>query len=263
MAITTLDALIAGFKPPEYVIKNGIATVVGVPYSPFYVGGKPGAAVAPSPGIAGAALTTYAGQIPVPPASLNTHLARFTAHCNVAGTLLLCDRLWHNSGISSTLITAQNINSVALPARDKNASINGADIMAMLEVSTIMGAGAGNATLSYTDELGNAGASAVLAYTAARPVGHCELFPLAAGDNGIRSIQTLTFSVSRTSGVIHLVLFRVLAVLPIVAGGIGAEADAVALGMPRMFDNTVPFLLFIPASTTAPVIQSHVGYSQG
>lgn len=263
MAIATLDALIAGFRPPVYVLKNGVATVIGRTYSPFYVGGNPGAAVAPSPGIAGAALTSYAGQIPIPGASGDTHLARFTANSQVAGQLLLCDRLWHNSGISATLTTAQTVNSAAFPARDKVGSVNGDGVNVLMEVSTVMGAGAGNATMIYTNEAGVGSRSSVVAYVAAMPVGHCQEFPLAAGDKGVRSIQSIQWSVSRTSGVIHLVAYRVLANLSVTAPGVGAEADGIALGMPRLYDNSVPFLLWIPATVTAPVLHSLVGFSQG
>lgn len=101
-------------RPPEDYLKLGAATTIGRHYSPFYVTGRPGAAAAPSPGIGGAALTTYAGQIPwTNPASGNSYLARLSINCNVQGTLLLCDRLWHNSGINVTLATSQTINSAA------------------------------------------------------------------------------------------------------------------------------------------------------
>lgn len=264
MAITTLDGLIAGFTPPTFVVKNGVATTVGVWYSPFYVSGFPGAAAAPSPGIAGAALTTYAGQIPIPAASGNTHLARFSASCNVAGQLLLCDRLWHNSGISSTLTSAQTVNSVAWPARDKTGTTNGEDVYVGLEVSTVMGAGAGNATLTYTNSAGTGSRTSVAVYTATNAVGTFQWFTaLSAGDIGIRSIQSLQWSVSRTSGTIHLVAFRVLAAVPIFNSNVPAALDTIALGMPRMYDNTVPFLLWLPTVTTAPGFVCHIGFSQG
>lgn len=77
MAITTLDGAIAGMKPIELYSKALSGTLVaGRAFSPFYLAGIPGAAVAPTPGAAGAALTAYSGQIPIPTASGNTHLAR-------------------------------------------------------------------------------------------------------------------------------------------------------------------------------------------
>src|SRR5207249_2320160 len=116
MAIVTLDQLIAGMQPPEDFFKVGISMkAAGIHYSPFYQTGRPGAAVAPTPGLAGAALTTYAGQIPFTnPGAGNSYLARLCAAVtSTAGTLILLDRLWHNSGITITTTTGQTINSVA------------------------------------------------------------------------------------------------------------------------------------------------------
>ena len=116
MAITTLDLALAGMKPPGYFSKAVTGTLVAArPFSPFYLAGVPGAATAPSPGLAGAALTSYAGQLAIPAASGNTHLARFSGVASAqAGLLLLCDRLWHNSGFTITSTGAQTVNSAAV-----------------------------------------------------------------------------------------------------------------------------------------------------
>jgi hypothetical protein len=137
MAITTLDGAIAGMQPPEDFIKVAtLAEAVGVYHSLFYMPGRPGAAVAPSSGLAGSALTTYAGQIPfINPVSGNTYLARLQASASLSGCLILADRLWHNSGIVVTTATAQTINSVAWPARDSAGTTNGENILIGIEVS--------------------------------------------------------------------------------------------------------------------------------
>jgi len=267
MAITTLDGVIAGMQPPEEYVKVGAGTqVVGRAYSPFYVTGRPGAAVAPSPGLAGAALTSYAGQIPFANGASDQYLARFTAQCNVAGTLILADRLWHNSGIVVTQTTAQTINSAAWPARDKAASTNGDGVYIGLEVSTATGAGASTHSISYTDQSGNAGAtgSPRVAYAASSIAGAFYEYNLAAGDTGVRSIQTFTSTVSMTSGAVHLVAYRPLARLALPAGGWDYAIDALTAGLPKLHDNTVPFLIFIPATTTAPSnIQGQIIYTHG
>lgn len=265
MAITTLDGLIAGMRPPEALLKLGAATVVGRYYSPLYVAGRPGAAVAPAPGIAGAALTTYAGQVPwVNPGAGNSYLARLSMSCNVLGTLLLCDRLWHNSGINVTLATSQTINSVAWPARDRDGTVNGEGILIGAEVSTVMGAGTPTWTMGYTNQAGTAGRSTVTAAQAATmAVGSFIPIPLAAGDTGVRSIQAWTQSATMTSGAYHLVAYRILARLAVSNANVDAAADAVQLGMPRLFNDTVPFLLWLPATTTAPTLQGDLVVSQG
>lgn len=267
MAITTLDGALAGMQYPRTFAKAVTGTMVaGRPHSLFYLAGTPGAAVAPSPGLAGAALTTYAGQIPFSnPVSGNTYLARFQGQATIAGTLVLADRLWHNSGLVVTTTTAQTVNSVAFPARDVAGSTNGNGVRIGLEVSTATGAGAATPTISYTDESGNAGSTGAMevAYAASSIAGTFYPFTLAAGDTGVRSIQTCTLGVSMTSGAIHLVAYRELARLELTAANIPNAIDSLTSGFPRLYDNTVPFIFFIPSTTTTSNISGSVVYTQG
>ena len=267
MPITTLDGALAGMKPPEYYSKAATGTLVaGRPFTPFYLAGVPGAAAAPAPGISGAALTSYAGQIPIPTASGNTHLARFSGVSSAqGGVLLLCDRLWHNSGISVTTTTAQTVNSVAFPARDKNGSTNGAGVLVGLEIVTTTGAGAATPTISYTNEAGTAGrtSTTVDAYAATSAAGSFYRLGLQAGDNGVRSIQSVTLGVSMTSGSVSLVAYRILATLELSAAGIPNAVDALTSGLPRLYDTSVPFLIYVPQTTTTTQLSGSVVYTQG
>lgn len=267
MAITTLDGAIAGMQYPRIFSKAVTGTMVaGRPHSLFYLAGMPGAATAPSPGMAGAALTSYAGQIPFSnPGSGNTYLARFQGMATIAGTLVLADRLWHNSGITVTTTTAQTVNSAAWPARDVSASTNGDGVRIGLEISTATGAGAATPTISYTDESGNAGSTGAMevAYAASSIAGTFYPFTLAAGDTGVRSIQSVTLSVSMTSGTVHLVAYRELARLELTAANVPNAIDVITSGFPRLYDNTVPFIFFIPSTTTTSNISGHVIYTQG
>lgn len=267
MAITTLDGVIAGMQPPEEFAKTGAGTqVIGRMYSPFYTAGRPGPAVAPTPGMAGAALTTYAGQLPFANGAADQYLARFSAFSATTGTLVLCDRLWHQSGIVVTTITAQTINSVAFPARDNTATTDGAGVRIGLEVSTLTGAGASVHSISYTNSAGTAGktGSPRVAYTAASVVGAFYDYGLAAGDVGVRSVQTFTSSISMTSGVVHLVAYRELARVSIPLAATEYYIDALTAGMPKLHDNTVPFFLWIPGTTGAPTtLMGQVIYTHG
>lgn len=267
MAITSVDTAIAGMKPPEMVAKALSGTLVaGRPFSSFYTAGIPGAAAAPTPGLAGAALTSYSGQIPVPAASGNTHLARFTGNSSAqAGVLVLCDRLWHNSGFTITSTAAQTVNSAAWPARDLNGSTNGAGVYLGVEISGATGAGTPTITVSYTNSAGTAGKTGtnIVATAASSAVGSFYPIGLAAGDVGVRSVQTLTLSATWTSGTMHLVAYRPIAWLPITGAGIANELDALTSGLPRVYDNSVPFLLFYPQTTTTTGISGSVIFTQG
>lgn len=267
MAITTLDGVIAGMQYPRSFAKAVTPTLVaGRPHSLFYLAGYPGTAVVPTPGLTGAALTTYGGQIPFTnPVSGNSYLARLQGQSTQAGTLILCDRLWHNSGLVMTVATSQTINSVTFPARDADGTTNGNGVLIGLEVYTATGAGVPTQTIGYTNQAGTAGKTAVgiLTGVASSAVGAFYPIGLAAGDTGVRSVQTFTFSATWTSGSAGLVAYRELARLELTAANTPNAIDALTSGFPRLFDNTVPFLLFIPSTTTASNISGQVIWTQG
>jgi hypothetical protein len=266
MAITTLDQLLAGMLPPASIVKYGSMTG-GRPFSLFYLPGMPGAAVAPTDGLSGAALTNYAGQIPFPAAvsGKNIHLARFQAQASLAGTLILCDRLWHNSGLNLTTTSPQTINSVAWPARDANGTSDGHQVMIGLEITATTGSGSPSFTMSYTNQDGMAGrtGTGILAGYSSAAAGMFFQMGLAAGDTGVRSVQTFTLSASWTSGAASLVAYREIARLELTANNIPSAIDAITAGLPRMYDGTVPFLLYIPYTSGSNVVSGHVVYAQG
>lgn len=274
MAITTIDGLVAGLvaanAAPVTFWKAAQANpfeAAGQLHSLHYALGMPGAAVAPTSGMAGAALTSVAGQIPYTnPAAGNGYLAMMTAMSSVTGMLLLLDRLWDQSGIAVTTTTAQTINSAAWPARDRNGSTNGEDVMIGIECSTATtnGAAVTNTTMSYTDSDGNAGATGTLvSWPATAVAGTFQPFSLAAGDKGVRSIQTVTLGTSYGGGAIHLVAYRMLAQFMTYGNGVVRPADFARLGLPRLYDNTVPFLAFLPQAASAFQILGKIGYAHG
>lgn len=267
MAITTVDQLIAGMQYPREFIKAATPTLVaGRPHSLFYLAGAPGAATASSAGLAGEALTSYAGQLPFSnPASGNTYLARLTGQATIAGQLVLCDRLWHNSGFSMTSTSAQTVSSTAWPARSADGTSNGEGVLLGVEITTATGSGTPTITVSYTNQSNSSGKSGTnsVATAASSAIGAFYPIGLAAGDTGVRSVQTLTLSATWTSGAMSLVAYRVLARLDLSNANTPNSLDAVTGGMPRMYDNTVPFLLFIPSTTTASTVSGHAIWSQG
>ena len=267
MAITTVDGAIAGARPPEEILKNGATMeAAGVMHSLFYTAGRPGAAVAPSPGLNGAALTTYAGQIPwTNPGAGNSYMFRVEASATLAGRLSIYDRLWHNSGLVVTTTTAQAITPVAIPARDINGATNGDGVMMAIEVSTATtNAGAvTNMTASYTNQAGTAGRTAtVTSFPATAAAGTFVLFNLQAGDTGVRSVQSVTLGTSLAAGAVHIVLCRLLIGMPVPAN-LGNDRDVVTSGFIRHYDNTVPFLVWLPSATTAIVLNGSYQITQG
>lgn len=270
MAITTLDGVIAGAQAPRYIAKAVTPTMVaGRPQSLWGLGGNPGAGSFDTT-LAGVALSSTSaqvnGQIPfTDPVSGNSYLGRFQAGANIAGTLLLCDRLWHNGGFTITSATAQTVNSAAWPARDNNGSTNGEGVLLGLEISAAAGAAAPTITVGYTNSAGTASRTATNSFATANSPTAGAFYPigLQAGDTGVRSVQSLTLSVSWVSGTMNLVAYRVLAALELTAAFVPNAIDAVTSGFPRLYNGSVPFLIFIPSTTTASNVSGQVVWTQG
>jgi hypothetical protein len=271
--ISSCDQAIEGARQPYDLYKvGGTMEAAGVWHSLFYSSGSPGAAVAPSPGIAGAALTSYAGQIPFsnPANGLETNLMRLSGSATQPGKLILVDRLWHNSGINITTTTAQTVNSVAWPSRCPPASGRtpdafGRGVMIGLEASAAIGGGAvTNTIISYTDEAGNAGATGTMAsWPATAAAGTFVPFQLAAGDIGVRSVQSLTLGTTYTSGTVHLVAYRKIAELPMPLANVGYAIDIITSGNPLLFNDSVLCLLWHAAGTTAVTFNGTITFTQG
>ena len=269
MPLTTQATANAAIRQPFYFRKNTAGSVEAADqlHSYFFEAGEPAAAAAPTPGLNGAALTSYAGQIPFQnPVSGNTYLWQWdvTSH-DTAGTnataqvSLLLDRLWHNSGIVVTTTTAQAITSPAFPARDRNGSADGEGLMIAIEVSaaTTNAAAVTNMTVNYTNQAGTAGRTATLAsFPATAVAGSFSVFRLADGDTGVRSIEGITLGTSLVTGTVHLVVFRMLDMAVQIfernaSHGGNSQRDMHSSGFVRLWDNTVPFVVMHPRGTTA------------
>ncbi len=271
MAITTLDGAIAGMRAPQPFMKVGVtmaAVAAQRAYTPWYANGNPGASTATAVGVNGEAVTPALGStggriLRTNPVSGNAHLARLAVNATSAGTLWLIDRLWHNSGLTVTSTTAQAITPATLPARSGDGTSNGANVMAAIEWSATGGAGTPTVTLTYTDQDGNTGATGTFTGVASPPVGTFEIFTLAAGDTGIRAPTSFIQSATRTSGTMHLVLFRVLAQIEVTSANIGNAIDALTSGLPQIYNDSVLQLVWFPTATTATTITGQYIETQG
>lgn len=267
MAITTLDGIIAGMQPPVEILKvGGTMEAIGVLHSHFYSNGMPGPAVAPSPGVAGEALTTYAGQLPFSnPVSGNSYLARFAVNSTLISGFYVADRLWHNSGLVMTTTAEQLVGSVAFPARDRVGSANGAGVMVGIEVSTASGNSGAVTTISmrYMNQDNVEKTATIPSFPATAAIGTFVPFLLAAGDTGVRSIAGITLGTSLVSGAIHLVAYRILTGTDVMVANVGNAVDALQAGFVRLYDNTVPFILQNPSAPTATTVRGQFIVTQG
>jgi hypothetical protein len=140
-------------------------------------------------------------------------------HLTGTNVVLLVDLLVNAANISATVTTAQTVNTTALTR-----NITGEGVHMTAEVTTALGATASNLTLAYTNQGGtgarSTGAMAMTASAIAMRLQPATINPaitLQSGDYGVRSIETATFSASMTAGVIAVLLYKPLILLPTLA----------------------------------------------
>lgn len=222
--------------------------------------GSPGAWSPGTPGVNGAAVTApFGGAIDTGTPSSAWYLKQFTAAASVLCTPLLVDLLWYNTGLVVTTTGAQAITTPAFPARDANGSANGEGLMIGLywtAASTNAAAIAGS-TVTYTNQGGTGSRTATLIATAgnqipATPVvGTIVWFQLAAGDTGVRSIQSISLATSLVTGSVSLFVARpVWPPVALVAVNVAGGAAIDPAGS-RLWTGSALFLTMLATATTA------------
>lgn len=271
MTITTLDGAIAGLQPPAAFYKaSATSEGAGTFHSLFLVAGQPGAGSTPPAYTAGSGYTcsnSTAGAIPFTnPSSGETELFKLAAAGSTLGSLIVYDRLWTCSGLTTAAAATLNITTPgALPSRDAGGTTDGVGVELWGEVYTAPGATGATWTCTYTNSAGTGSKTATYTHPAnAESVGQMFRFTLAAGDVGVRSVQSFTTSgTSGTAGSIGITLLRRLAILPFTAANVAQVLDMGALGMPRLYDGTCLALMVLCSATNTGVITGEAVWTQG
>ena len=184
----------------------------------------------------------------------------------VPGVLMLIDMQGYYPGINMNTASAQTLTGTPTLRY-----ANGAGVRAFLTINTSSGATAHNVAISYTNQSGTAGralpvtvactASAITPHithsgTAANNYG--PFLPMASGDTGIQSVQSLTLSAASLAGTASLVLARPLLSLPISTAGVIAERDLLNQlpSLPRIYDNACLSLIELPKPATTATTYS-------
>ncbi len=180
----------------------------------------------------------------------------------VPGQLMLVDMQGYYPGINMNVATAQNL--IGTPTLRYT---NGVGVRAYLVITATSGATAHNIAMSYTDQDNNAGntlpvtvsctASAITPHithsgTAANNYG--PFLPLASGDYGIRSVQSVTISAASGAGTAALVLARPIFTIPLTTATVASERDFLNQipSLPRIYDGAcLTWLYFAGAATAA------------
>ena len=272
MAITTEDGVVAGLKPPVRFQKASFTgEAAGYFHDLGVVAGQPGTRILGAPGMAGAtvAFGALGGDLNWSnPASGNAYLAKLSVSvgANLVG-FLLWDLLWYQSGIAETTTTAQTVNSVAWPARDRNGSTNGDGIEVWMHCTTVTGnAGAiANTSYSYTNQAGTAGRSAnlVSSWPITGVAGTVVPFGLQGSDVGVRSVQSVTLGTSYVSGQVELFAVRPVAFVPFVGATSGMLLDWAQLGFPQLYNDSSLYMALLLSGTAAGITAGDLAYSHG
>lgn len=249
---------------PVGFMKSGTASdAVGYWYCTSKDGGFPGAWAVGAPGLNGRAtdgtVAADFGCIPIKnPATGANYLTELQMSASVNHSHLLFDVLWVNSGLVVTTTTAQAITPPTLPARDINGTTNGEGCMIALLVTAAAGlvAVGSNATCSYTNSDGTAGRTATLtaivgSQAPATPVvGTIIWFNLAAGDKGVRSVQSITLGTTWVSGSISLMVTRDIATIGTNVPNVTAQKIIGTPGI-RLYNGTCLLHCNLSSATTA------------
>ena len=187
------------------------------------------------------------------PSSGAWYIRDFNIAASQVGQFILADVLWVNTGLVVTTTTAQAITQPTLPLRDNLGTSNGFGIGAgiLVTTATTNAAAIANITLSYTNSAGVSGRTGTMSFPATAVIGTFVPFQLAQGDDGIRSIQSITLGTTLTAGAISLIAFNFLATVPVTVANIGSIAFQRKLDL--KLQNGHCLLPFWIASTTAAV----------
>jgi hypothetical protein len=203
---------------------------------------------------------TTQGALPfvAPTGGRDLHLIGASITPATAGVFLLYDRLFHIGGLSGTSTAGQTVQgSPASPALTRNTG--GAGNMAWYEIYTIVGTSAAVMTMNYTNQAGTSGQTSTIniGTTGFREVTRAQRIQLAAGDTGIRAINTVTLSTSTfTVGNFGITIAQPLAWIPVGAAGTAGWRDYTTglPGIPVINPDACLALMFIPAAATAPEV---------
>ena len=247
-------------------MKTGTAAdAVGYWYSTHKDAGFPGAWAPGTPGLNGrvtdgTAAADY-GCLPLAnPSTGANYLTELQMSASVNHSHLFYDCLWVNSGASMTATSsAQAITSPTLPARDINGGTDGEGCMIGLLFTAASTLAATNAlsTVIYTNSRGDTTRTATLSAIAGSQapqtpvIGTMLWYSLAAGDTGVRSIQS--FNIGATSwltGSVSLIIARDIATIGTTIPSVTAQKIPNTPGI-RLFNNSCILHCNIASATTA------------
>lgn len=239
MAITSVDGYAAALRQRCRVLKLSQALTPGRSFSLWKLSGNPGAGATPPSGNGEVPTKASPGALvwANPTGGAKTYLDSMAMAAGRGMHIVtLYDRLWHNSGFSGSVTTAQTISTPPTLTRP-DALGTGAQLWA--EIYSQPGTTAATFTATYTNQSGTGGRTA----TATCPggvvaVGTMLPFLLQDGDTGVRTVNQVQLSASTGgAGNFGLVIARDIQDISVGMDGIGDFIDFFQGGGPQVHDS--------------------------
>ena len=258
MAITTFDDILTATPQrfSGFFIGSASANQYYASHNGSNRSSNPGSV--PTSGSGQTCDNTTSGAMPFssPGAGKSLYLARFVSHNNSTSSsvpnshILLMDRLVASSGLSAASALSQTVNSVALPTR--GGSGEGCELW--IETYSDTGATERTLTVNYTNSAGAASSTSVtFPGTSANNDGPTFQVPLAAGDLGIQSVQSVQLSASTgAAGDFGITIYKRYLESYAPTGNLTTNdpLDIITLGMPQLPDDVSLSVVHFSALTS-------------
>ena len=261
MPIATYADYLRAVSNPDYgtqIQKFGFPHSVGRLHSLWSMGNlggaKPSTPIAPT--------NETAGALPFVNSADVRRIAQVEASYGTLGMIIICDRLSHQGELSGTVTEEQTTN---LPTAALTRYTDGVGVMAALEIYTAVGSTGTTVSARYTNEAGTAERITPLfafGVTGTQDVNRFAILPLAGGDRGVRSVESVTLSASTgTAGDFGVTLFKPLFVCPVIVAGQQLLFDSI-LGMcgnmPQVLNNACLFCLFVTQTSASGMFMASI-----
>lgn len=214
--------------------------------------GWPPAGADPTPALSGIVPTSAtAGAIPYtnPTSPATMHLLNVGGCCTLQALIFLYDRLWHAGGVNLNSASLQTITDAQAPTRHSDGLGN----MLLVEITAAAGATTKDLTINYTNTA-DASKSVTVNIPASSIINRVILVSLAAGDKGVKSVQSVQMSGTMGGGVANLVMYNISELLQVPClANLYADRDLVIQvpNMPRLYDGACLSMMFLSSATGA------------
>lgn len=248
MALTNLDSWINATKTNVTYLKTAsVPTVAGGFGSMLAVAGFP-SALSLTIGNTTTGIVPVAGNtgFNVLPAITNTGYLSNFSYCGGAGLLRITDRLFHAGSFPFNASAVTLGSQPSFVGRLPNSSYVGTELW--FEAATAF-TGIPTVTVTYTNQDGVTGRTTGAFSLGIAPIlARCFRIPLASGDTGIQTIESVT-CITATAGTFNLIILRQLCSLSSSVAYSSQVADLTITGIPKIYPTSAIFPLFQTATT--------------